>query len=108
MTADVIQVKGNQLILQVHVQPRSSKNAWGRLLKDGENEWIQLKITSPPVDGAANKACIQIIAKEFKTAKSNVRILQGEKSRYKVFQIRDYNEDKLREFLKSKLPVDIN
>ncbi len=108
MVANVIQIKDNQLRLQVHVQPRSSKNAWGRLFKDGDNEWIQLKITSPPVDGAANKACIKVIAKEFKTAKSNVQIVQGEKSRYKVFWVSDYNGEKLQEFLKSKLPAGIS
>ncbi len=108
MVATAIQVKEDELRLQVHVQPRSSKNSWGRLSNDGNKEWIQLKITSPPVDGAANKACIKVISKEFKTAKSNVRIVQGEKSRYKVFQIRGYSEEKLQEFLKSKLPADVN
>ncbi len=105
---DVIQFDDKQLRLQVQVQSRSSKNSWGRLFQDGSKEWIQLKITSPPVDGAANKACIKVIAKEFKTAKSNVKIVQGEKSRYKVFQVRDYSREKLQEFLTSKLPADID
>ena len=92
-----IQVTKNQLKIQIQVQTRSSKVQWGNLIRD---EWIQLKVTAPPVDGAANKACVKFIASEFKAAKSNVSILKGEKSRYKIFQVLDFGEPALEEFLK--------
>jgi uncharacterized protein len=92
-----IQVKDNQLKIQIQVQPRSSKVQWGNLVRD---EWVQLKVTAPPVNGAANKACVKFISGEFKAAKSNVTILKGEKSRYKIFQVVDYSAAALENFLK--------
>ncbi|MBT4087316.1 MAG: YggU family protein [Deltaproteobacteria bacterium] len=91
-----IEVDGNQITLQIQVQPRSSSNKWGRLV---DNQWIQLRITSPPVDGAANKTCLKLIAKRFKTAKSMVSIIKGEKSRYKTITIKGYDAERLRAFL---------
>lgn len=74
-------IDGDRITVRVHVQPRSSSVQWGKTI---DNEWIQLRITAPPVDGAANKMCRKVVAARFKTAKSNVRIVQGEKSRYKT------------------------
>ncbi len=88
-------VEGNNITLRVQVQPRSSSIQWGRLV---DNQWIQLRITSPPVDGAANKMCLKIIAKRFKTAKSKVRIIKGEKSRYKTIAAEDCDPEKLKSF----------
>ncbi len=104
MLGNFIQVNRNTIVLQVQVQPKSSKNGWGRLAEKEGNQWIQLKITSPPVDGAANKSCIKFIAKEFKTAKSKVKILQGEKSRLKIIQISDFDRQKLQNFIDQYLP----
>lgn len=89
-------VEGNRIILRIQVQPRSSSVQWGRLV---DGQWIQLRITSPPVEGAANKMCLKIIAKQFKTAKSNVRILRGEKSRYKTIIVEDCDPDRLKSFV---------
>lgn len=88
-------IEGNNITLRVQVQPRSSSVQWGRLV---DNQWIQLRITSPPVDGAANKMCVKIIAKRFKTAKSRVRILKGEKSRFKTIEAVDCDPDRLASF----------
>ncbi len=91
-----ITIKDDLIILQIYIQPKSYKTKWGEV-KD--NRYIQLKVTSPPVDGAANNSCIKFIAKEFKTAKSLVKITQGEKSRYKVIEVRRYDRTKLERFL---------
>jgi len=91
-----IQKKRNQLRIQVHVQTRASRAEWGKLFND---EWLQLRVTALPVDGAANKACIKFIAAEFKTAKSNVELIKGEKSRYKIFLVNNFNPAALEEFL---------
>ena len=93
--AKPIVIEGNRLTLRVQVQPRSSSIQWGRLV---DNQWIQLRITSPPVDGAANKMCLKIIAKRFKTAKTKVRIVKGEKSRYKTFVAEDCESALLKSF----------
>ncbi len=95
--AKPIEVGESQITLQIRVQPRSSSNKWGQLV---DGQWIQLRITSPPVDGAANKAVLKLIAKRFKTAKSMVTIIKGEKSRYKTITIQGYDPQRLQEFLK--------
>lgn len=94
-------VEGNRITLRIQVQPRSSSVKWGKLV---DGQWIQLRITSPPVDGAANRMCLKIIAKQFKTAKSNARIIKGEKSRYKTVVVEDCDSDRLDSFVRKYRP----
>jgi len=42
---------------------------------------------SPPIDGKANAAVVEVLAKHFKVAKSSVKIVGGERSRNKVVEI---------------------
>ena len=44
---------------------------------------IKIKIKAPPVEGAANKAIIQFLAKCLHTSKSSLEILSGQASRSK-------------------------
>jgi len=94
---EVLKFRQNHFILKVKVLPKSGLNQWGEVLG---NERIQLRITAPPVDGAANKACVRFISKEFGTARSNVRIAQGEKSKLKTFLIEAANEEKVENFIR--------
>ena len=67
------------ITLTVFVQPKSSKNMIAGL----HNDALKIKLTSPPVDGAANKMCIQYLAKCLKVPKSSIEIVSGHKSRTK-------------------------
>ena len=96
MRSKIIEIFNDRFLLQILVQPRSPKNSWGKILPDGR---IQLKLTAPPVDGAANNGCIKFLAKEFKTAKSNVKILAGEKSRYKRVEVALFDQNRLNIFI---------
>lgn len=49
---------------------------------------LTVRLAAAPVEGKANKELVRLLAKLFKTAPSNVRILHGEKSRSKVVLIR--------------------
>ncbi len=89
----------DDLRLSVQVQPKSSMTGWGKVVEFNGLDWIRLNITSPPVDGAANKEAVKFLSKQFKTAKTNVRLIQGEKNRYKVFLIGEYDGGKLQSFL---------
>ena len=91
----VLTIQADHLVLRVRVQPKSSKTVWGDVIN---GEYIKLRITAPPVDGAANKACIKFLSKTFGAAKSRIKILQGEKNRLKVFQINEMDTEKLRAF----------
>lgn len=73
----------NDLILSVYVQPRASKNQICGI----QGEELKIRITSPPVDGAANKLCREFIADIFNVSKSSVEIISGETSRHKRLRI---------------------
>ncbi len=67
------------LILSVRVQPKASRNA----IQGVHGEALKISLTAPPVDGAANKACIAFLAKKLVLAKSAVEIVSGQTSRNK-------------------------
>jgi len=71
------------LILSVYVQPRASKNQICGI----QGEELKIRLTSPPVDGAANKLCREFIADLFDVSKSSVEIISGETSRHKRLRI---------------------
>ncbi|MSN25996.1 MAG: YggU family protein [Geobacter sp.] len=71
------------VILSIHVQPRASKNQ----LCGIQGEALKIRLTSPPVDGAANKLCREFLADLFGVAKSYVEIISGETSRHKRVKI---------------------
>lgn len=73
----------NALILRVYVQPRSSKNQICGILGDE----LKIRLTSPPVDGAANKLCREFVADLFDVSRSSVEIISGETSRHKRLRI---------------------
>lgn len=73
--------------LAVRLQPRSSKNEVCGLYGEGTESRLKLKLTAPPVEGAANAACQAYLAELFQVAKSEVRLVGGEKSKDKLWDI---------------------
>ena len=65
--------------LSLLIQPRSSRNQ----VVGVQGEELKVKLTAPPVDGAANKACCAYLAKLCSVPKSHVTIVSGETSRHK-------------------------
>lgn len=70
---------GDGVVLAIMVQPRASKNQ----LCGVQGQEIKVRLTSPPVDGAANKLCREFFAKLLGCSKSRVSLLSGHKSRHK-------------------------
>lgn len=66
-------------VLSLHVQPRASKNE----IVGEQDGALKVRLTSPPVEGAANKLCCEFIAKTCGLPKRDVSILSGDKSRHK-------------------------
>ena len=54
---------------------------------------LKIKLKAPPVDGAANKMCIQYLAKCLKIPKSSIEIISGHSSRTKRLLLRYKNEE---------------
>jgi len=67
------------LILKLFVQPRSSKNCLAGLHGDA----LKIRLTAPPVDGAANASCIDYLAKLLNVPKSSMEIISGRSGRAK-------------------------
>ena len=66
--------------INVYVQPRASKNSIAGL----HDQSLKIRLTAPPVDGAANKMCLQFLAKQLKVPKSALQIESGHSSRHKT------------------------
>lgn len=78
-----IENQEEHVILRVRVQPKASRNALC-LEPDGR---IRVALTSPPVEGAANKALTKFMAKQLKVAHGAIRLISGEKSRDKTLSV---------------------
>lgn len=72
---------GVSFVIKVH--PRAKKNAITGELGDA----IKLSLTTPPIEGRANEACIEFFAKLLKVPRSSVTIASGAGSRNKVIRV---------------------
>jgi uncharacterized protein (TIGR00251 family) len=81
--------------LSVRIQPRASKNGVSRM-EDGS---LKIRLTAPPVDGAANEALIAYLSKALGVSKSSVEIVSGHTSREKRIRISGINEEDIDQLL---------
>ncbi|MBT2988284.1 MAG: YggU family protein [Candidatus Thiodiazotropha sp. (ex Ctena orbiculata)] len=84
----------DDLILNLHIQPRASRDAF--LGPYGENAY-KVAITAPPVDGKANAQLLKFIAKAFGLPASQVELISGKSSRSKRLRLKSPR----------KLPIEI-
>lgn len=80
----MIEQSTDGLLFTITVQPRSSKNA----VVGRHGDTLKVKLTAPPVDGAANKACVAFLAKQLGVAKSQMEIVSGQTARTKKIRCR--------------------
>jgi uncharacterized protein (TIGR00251 family) len=64
---------GADLVLDVRVQPRAAQDAIGGL----HGERLRIRLRAPPVDGKANAALVEFLARTFRVPRSRVSIEQG-------------------------------
>jgi hypothetical protein len=89
------------IIFKIRVQPRSSKNIIAGLFEDA----LRIKITAPPVEGAANVMCVRFLSKCLCLPAKRLEIVSGLSGRTKHVLLR-YGEDTSKnekESLKSKV-----
>jgi uncharacterized protein (TIGR00251 family) len=67
----------------VRVHPRAKKNAITGEMGDA----LKIALTAPPVEGKANDACVEFLAKVLKVPRSSVTITSGQSSRNKVIRV---------------------
>lgn len=85
-------IEKDSLLLELYVQPRAKVNELAGL-HDGA---LKLRLTTPPVDGKANKAVIAYLAQILKRPKSAISIKSGQKNRRKQLLINGIAADKAR------------
>ncbi|MEW6672970.1 MAG: DUF167 family protein [Thermodesulfobacteriota bacterium] len=76
--------KPEGLVFKIFVQPKASKNTIAGLYGDA----LKIKLTAPPVEGAANKMCLKYLAKCLKVPAASLEIISGQASRTKRILLR--------------------
>ncbi len=67
----------------VRVQPRASRSE----VMGAHGTALKVRVAAAPVDGAANEALVEILARELGVPRNAVRIVSGEASRTKVMEV---------------------
>ena len=84
------------IIFKATIQPRGSRNEIIGLQGDA----LKIRLTAPPVKGAANKMCIEFLAKSLNVRKSDVEIVRGKGSRTKQVLVRSATRNQIESLLK--------
>lgn len=79
----------------MRVIPRSSRNeVVGR-----QSDALKVKLTAPPVEGAANAALIAFLAEQLGVRKSAVSIIAGERNRNKTVRVEGVTRERVEQAL---------
>ena len=78
--------------LAVQVTPRSRKNE----IVGADGQALRVKLTAPPVGGAANAALCEFLARALGVRKSAVTLVAGQSSRHKVVRVEGITADQVR------------
>ena len=87
-----------ETVIQIKLIPKSSKNQ----ILGKEGPAYRVKVTAPPVEGLANEALIELLAKTLKIPKKDLKILSGQRSRLKSVQVRGFSSDEIAYLLLGK------
>jgi uncharacterized protein (TIGR00251 family) len=71
------------VLLRLRVQPRASREEVAGVTADT----IRLRLTAPPVDGAANEALIRFLAAKLNVPQSALELVSGRTGRTKVVAV---------------------
>jgi len=77
--------------IKVKVLPRSSKNE----IVSRQEGYYTIKLTSPPVEGRANKALLDLLAKKLRIPKRHMEIISGKSSRIKSIRIQGLSAERI-------------
>jgi hypothetical protein len=75
---------GDDLLLDVRVQPRASRTEFAGAIGDR----LRVRLQAPPVDGRANAALVEFLAEAFGVPRARVTIEHGLSGRDKRVRVR--------------------
>ncbi|HOU22100.1 MAG: YggU family protein [Kiritimatiellae bacterium] len=79
-------------VLNLRIVPRASKNT----IQGRHGDALKIRLCAPPVDGAANAALIEFLAKTFSLPRSRIQLLSGQTSRTKRVLLAGMKADEIR------------
>ena len=77
---DCLQIKNNDVWLSVHVQPGAKKTQWAGIYREA----VKIRLFASRVDGKANEALCQFLARAFACAPREVSVVRGQTNRQKI------------------------
>ena len=86
----------NPIRLNIKVIPRAKRNEIAGL-REGE---LTIRLTAPPVEGAANEALLKFLAEALRIRRPDITLVSGARSRHKVIAVSGLSEAEL----SSRLP----
>ena len=88
------------VLLPVIVQPRSSRNTVIGLQQGA----IKIALTAPPIDGAANAACLRFLADLLGLSRARLATAKGKTGRLKLIRVTDATAQEIQACLQGFLP----
>jgi uncharacterized protein len=73
----------SRVVLQVRVVPRARANA---LTRDGAGN-LRARLTAAPVDGAANRALVELLARRLGLKRGDLEVVHGARGRDKLVAV---------------------
>ena len=70
-------------VFSVRVVPRASRNE----IAGVQGEMLRVRLMAPPVEGAANKALIKLLAEVLRVPERDIEIMAGHTGRQKVVRV---------------------
>jgi hypothetical protein len=78
----------NGLSFDIHVNPHASRADIAGISEG----MLKVKVTAPPVEGAANEACIGLLSKKLGLRKSQMKISAGARGRKKTILVSEISK----------------
>ena len=86
------------LTFAVRVVPRASRSE----IAGEPNGALRVRIAAPPVDGAANRELMRLLAKNFHLPPSAIEIVSGDSAKNKVVRLHGADAGRLEQLLHAK------
>ncbi len=95
MSEDFIRSHARGVLLTLRIQPRSSRDRVEWTGQNGPRMWVK----APPVDSAANKACLRLLAENLGVSRNALSLHSGQTSRTKTILVDGMTPDEIRELI---------
>jgi uncharacterized protein (TIGR00251 family) len=91
--------RGETVTFRARVVPRASRNKIAGF-HDGA---VRIRLTAPPVEGAANEALVALLSSVLRVAKRDIGLVSGQSARSKVVSVTGLSAEEVEARLRSHL-----